>query len=87
MGQAVVELPDPLENGDVANAASADDLLAQLASEEIDRLLAEAESEQSPLPPWCVRRRCGAAHHVKRFAGWPRRRRPAGPSCAGWPPL
>jgi hypothetical protein len=51
MGQAVVDLPDPLENGNVTSAASADDLLAQLASDEIDRLLAEADADTAPLPP------------------------------------
>ncbi len=46
MGQAnAVDLPDPLEPGasDAAGRANADDLLAQLAGEEVDRLLAEAE--------------------------------------------
>jgi hypothetical protein len=62
MGQAAVDLPDPLEPpavNDEAHAsptataappppspmAGADDLLAQLAGEEIDRLLAEADSD------------------------------------------
>jgi hypothetical protein len=60
MGQAAVDLPDPskpTEAADDANASSAtavaapaplegaDDLLAQLAGEEIDRLLAEADEE------------------------------------------
>jgi len=44
MGQAVVDLPDPLEKPP-ASAASADDLLAQLAGDEIDRLLNDAEAE------------------------------------------
>jgi hypothetical protein len=65
MGQAAVDLPDPLEpteTSDDANASSttavaapapapvegADDLLAQLAGEEIDRLLAEADVEPAP---------------------------------------
>lgn len=62
MGQATVDLPDPLETApgggpragagpDASSAASlvgADDLLSQLAGEEIDRLLAEAEVEAPP---------------------------------------
>src|SRR2546423_6074349 len=44
MGQAV-DLPDPSEIP-AAPATSADDLLSQLAGEEIDRLLAEAEVEK-----------------------------------------
>lgn len=44
MGQAV-DLPDPSEIP-AAHANSADDLLSQLAGEEIDRLLAEAEVEK-----------------------------------------
>lgn len=44
MGQATVDLPDPLAPQS-PNAASTDELLAQLAGEEIDRLLAEADSE------------------------------------------
>lgn len=65
MGQAAVDLPDPLDPTvatDDANASSAtavaapapaplegaDDLLAQLAGEEIDRLLAEADAEPAP---------------------------------------
>jgi hypothetical protein len=47
MGQATLDLPDPLEQPP-ATAAGTDDLLAQLAGEEIDRLLAESESD---LPP------------------------------------
>ena len=59
MGKAAVELPDPLDtpltgaNGVAAAGASADDLLAQMAGEEIDRLLTEAGSradvDSSPL--------------------------------------
>jgi hypothetical protein len=41
MGQAVIDLPDPLEQPPAG--ASADDLLSQLAGDEIDRLLGEAE--------------------------------------------
>jgi len=44
MGQATVDLPDLLAPQS-PNAASTDELLAQLAGEEIDRLLAEADSE------------------------------------------
>ena len=44
---AVQELPDPLHPPQMS-AASTDDLLAQLAGEEIDRLLAEADSERPP---------------------------------------
>lgn len=64
MGQAV-DLPDPMQSPAAAAAASADDLLSQLASEEIDRLLAESDEEvgapfgeasaapvaESPAPP------------------------------------
>lgn len=49
MGQAVVDLPDPLEEPP-ASAASADDLLAQLAGDEIDRLLNDAEAEGATEP-------------------------------------
>ena len=45
MGQATVDLPDPLQNTGPAEAKSADDLLAQLAGDEIDRLLAETDDE------------------------------------------
>jgi len=58
MGQAAAApntLPDPNDpvNGPApAAAASADDLLAQLAGEEIDRLLAEADEERpAPVAP------------------------------------
>jgi hypothetical protein len=47
MGQAALDLPDPLEQPP-ATAAGTDDLLAQLAGEEIDRLLAESESDNPP---------------------------------------
>ena len=42
MGQAAVDLPDPLSPAPV-NPGNTDDLLAQLAGEEIERLLAEAD--------------------------------------------
>ena len=47
MGKAAVDLPDPLQTSSGADRGraltSTDDLLAQLAGEEIDRLLAEVE--------------------------------------------
>lgn len=45
MGKATLDLPDPLEQptSGAPGHASADDLLAQLAGEEIDRLLSEAD--------------------------------------------
>ena len=50
MGQAIV-LPDPLDETATTTAtasiASADDLLSQLAGEEIDRLLAESEAQRA----------------------------------------
>jgi hypothetical protein len=49
MGQAAVDLPDPLEPPPVS-AASTDDLLAQFAGEEIDRLLAQDEGAPTPAP-------------------------------------
>lgn len=42
MGQAVVDLPDPMEKPPAG--ASADDLLSQLAGDEIDRLLGESDT-------------------------------------------
>ena len=48
MGSATVELPDPLQSAGPAEAKSADDLLAQMAGDEIDRLLAESDSEPEP---------------------------------------
>lgn len=44
MGQAV-DLPDPAQVPATAAATSADDLLSQLAGDEIDRLLAESDAE------------------------------------------
>jgi hypothetical protein len=46
MGQAVVDAPDPLQNPKPAVPPSADDMLSQLAGDEIDRLLAEAEGQK-----------------------------------------
>ena len=43
MGKAAVDLPDPMQQPPPAGTTSTDDLLAQLAGEEIDRLLAEAD--------------------------------------------
>ena len=52
MGQAVVDLPDPLSPPPAESGAmNTDDLLAQMAGEEIDRLLAEQEGERAPVPP------------------------------------
>jgi len=48
MGQATVDLPDPLDQPPPANPGGVDDLLSQLAGDEIDRLLAEADSEAPP---------------------------------------
>jgi hypothetical protein len=50
MGRAAPDLPDPLENAESAPTGGADDLLSQLAGDEIDRLLAEADVEAAPLP-------------------------------------
>lgn len=51
MGQAVVDLPDPLDAPPPTSLSGTDDLLAQLAGDEIDRLLAEADADQAPAPP------------------------------------
>lgn len=53
MARAAVDLPDPLDAPPTAQPGSTDDLLAQLASEEIDRLLADTETDHIPLekPP------------------------------------
>lgn len=50
MGQAAVDLPDPLNPPAAPSAASTDDLLAQLAGEEIDRMLAEADAPAPQKP-------------------------------------
>ncbi len=47
MGQATVDLPDPLKSPAPTTSGGTDDLLAQLAGEEIDRLLADADVEAS----------------------------------------
>ena len=44
MGKAALDLPDPLQSPPEGPKASTDELLAQLAGDEIDRLLAEAEA-------------------------------------------
>ncbi len=44
MGQATTDLPDPAEKAALDGAPSADDLLAKVANDEIDRLLAEADA-------------------------------------------
>jgi hypothetical protein len=51
MGQAAIDLPDPLNPPPAAESAvNTDDLLAQMAGEEIDRLLAETEVERPAKP-------------------------------------
>jgi hypothetical protein len=50
MGQAVAE-PNPLDAPPPASLSGTDDLLAQLAGDEIDRLLAEADVERTPSAP------------------------------------
>lgn len=56
MGKAAVDLPDPLENSqqDVGGSADADDLLSQMADDEIQRLLAEAEVQRVGSEPAAV---------------------------------
>ena len=49
MAQAAIDLPDPLNNSGPVGPG-VDDLLAQLAGEEIDRLLAEADVERPASP-------------------------------------
>jgi hypothetical protein len=56
MGKSVIDLPDPLEQSapeplTSAAPAGVDDLLAQMAGDEIDRLLAEADTpRETPAP-------------------------------------
>ena len=50
MGQATVDLPDPL-NPPAAAAGNADDLLSELAGQEIDRMLADSESDRGGVDP------------------------------------
>src|SRR4051794_23608585 len=44
MARADVDLDDPVKSGDGAASNSADDLLAQLAGDEVERMLSEAEA-------------------------------------------
>src|SRR5688500_19219971 len=61
MGKSI-DLPDPLESASQP-LGNADDLLAQLAGEEVDRLLAEADAEGTRQPkPGESRRKIGRAH-------------------------
>ena len=48
MGKAALDLPDPLQAPPEGAKTSTDELLAQLAGDEIDRLLAEADAAQPP---------------------------------------
>ena len=51
MGKAAVDLPDPLQATEVGKPlTSTDDLLAQLAGDEIDRLLAEVDDTPPSAP-------------------------------------
>jgi hypothetical protein len=50
MGQATVDLPDPMQSPAAPATAGTDDLLAQLAGDEIERLLAETETERPAVP-------------------------------------
>lgn len=50
MGQAALDLPDPLESPQVSSA-STDDLLAQMAGEEIERLLSESDEAEASATP------------------------------------
>ena len=50
MGQATADLPDPLAASS-SGSTSTDDLLAQLAGEEIERLLAETDAPPESHPP------------------------------------
>ncbi|HEY0010123.1 MAG TPA: hypothetical protein VGB55_15470 [Tepidisphaeraceae bacterium] len=51
MANAVKDLPDPLEDAASPSKASADDLLAQMADEAIDKLIADAERGGEPFRP------------------------------------
>ncbi len=48
MGQATLDLPDPLDAATVGASPSADDLLSQLAGDEIDRMLASNDVDRNP---------------------------------------
>jgi hypothetical protein len=51
MGQATLDLPDPLNEPNPARHQSADDLLSQLAAEQIDQLLSDSGSSPRDLGP------------------------------------
>jgi hypothetical protein len=51
MGQATLDLPDPLNEPDAPRQQSADDLLSQLAAEQIDQLLSDSRHPQDLGPP------------------------------------
>jgi hypothetical protein len=58
MGKPTTDLPDSIDPGPAASAEKVDDLLAQMAGEEIDRLLSEADDPRlgativdPPAPP------------------------------------
>ena len=51
MGRAVADAPNPLDAPPPASMSGTDDLLAQLAGDEIDRLLAEADVERPAAAP------------------------------------
>jgi hypothetical protein len=62
MGKSI-DLPDPLESASSQPLGNADDLLAQLAGEEVDRLLAEADEEgKRHAKPGEARRSADAPH-------------------------
>ena len=50
MTQGANDLPDPLDKPPPGPSPSADDLLAKMADDEIDRLLADAEESGEPGP-------------------------------------
>ncbi|MDB5330728.1 MAG: hypothetical protein JWP03_1879 [Phycisphaerales bacterium] len=47
MGKATIDLPDPMDVSADTGSAGTDDLLAQLAGEEIDRLIAESDNDST----------------------------------------
>jgi hypothetical protein len=49
MAHAVADLPDPMDAGTNPAGENADDLLSELAGQEIDRLLAEADGDPVPV--------------------------------------
>jgi hypothetical protein len=50
MGKPMTDLPDSIDPAPTASAEKVDDLLAQMAGEEIDRLLSEADDSRPPGP-------------------------------------